>query len=71
VAALTDAFGCKPARHVPLWLVRLLLGAGTEALTRSQRVKNTMFEAVSPWRPRFPSVRQGWRAVAEAMRARN
>jgi nucleoside-diphosphate-sugar epimerase len=67
VAAMTDAFGFKPARHVPLWLARLLLGAGTEALTRSQRVNNTMFKAVSPWRPRYPSVRQGWRAVAGAM----
>jgi nucleoside-diphosphate-sugar epimerase len=71
VRALTDAFGFKPARHLPMWLARLVLGAGVEALTRSQRVNNTMFKAVSPWRPRFPSVRQGWRAVAEAMRARN
>jgi hypothetical protein len=52
-----------------MWLARLVLGAGVEALTRSQRVNNTMFKAVAPWKPRFPSVRQGWRAVAEAMRA--
>ena len=66
VAALTDAFGFRPARHVPLWIARLMLGAGIAAVTRSQRVNNTMFKAVSGWKPRHASVRQGWRAVAAA-----
>jgi nucleoside-diphosphate-sugar epimerase len=66
-AALTDAFGFRPAFHLPLWLARVVLGAGFEPLTRSQRVNNTMFKAVASWTPRHPSVRQGWRAVASAL----
>ena len=66
--ALTDAFGFKPARHVPHWLARLVMGPAVDVLTRSQRVNNTMFKAVTKWTPSQPSVRQGWRAVATAMR---
>ncbi len=40
-----------------------------DLLTRSQRVDNTMFKAVTRWTPRHPSVRQGWRAVADALKA--
>lgn len=68
VAALTDAFGFKKAFHLPLGVARIAFGPSVEAFARSQRVNNTMFKAVSAWRPRYPSVRQGWRAVAEAMR---
>ena len=71
MAAFTSAFGFKPAWHLPLWLARVLLGSGTDALTRSQRVNNTMFKAVAAWTPKYPSVRQGWPAVAAAFRARN
>jgi len=67
VGALTDAFRLKPARHAPLWLARLLFGSRVDLLTRSQRVNNTMFKAVTGWSPRHPSVRQGWRAVAERL----
>lgn len=69
IAALTDAFGFRKAFHLPLGLARLAFGPSVAAFTRSQRVNNTMFKAVSPWRPRYPSVRQGWRAVAEALKA--
>jgi nucleoside-diphosphate-sugar epimerase len=69
VSALTEAVGFRPARHLPLWMARRALGAGFEAVTRSQRVNNTMFKAVSGWSPRYPSVRQGWRAVAAALAA--
>jgi nucleoside-diphosphate-sugar epimerase len=69
VAALTDAFGLRPARHLPTWLARLLMGSGFDAITRSQRVNNTMFKAVTSWTPRYPSVRQGWREVAAVLRS--
>ncbi|MCC6847240.1 MAG: NAD(P)H-binding protein [Deltaproteobacteria bacterium] len=69
VGALTDAFGFKPARRVPLPVARLLFGRPVGLLTRSQRVNNTMFKAVTSWTPRHPSVRQGWRAVAAALHA--
>lgn len=68
VAALTDAFGFKRAFHLPLGIARIVFGPSIEAVTRSQRVNNTMFKAVSAWRPRYPSVRQGWPAVAATMR---
>jgi len=68
VAALTEAFGFKRARHLPLWLARVMFGPSVEAFTRSQRVNNTMFKAVTSWTPHHASVRQGWRAVATAMR---
>ncbi len=70
VGALTEAFGFRPARHLPLWLARLAFGPSSEALLRSQRVNNTMFKAVAKWSPRHPSVRQGWRAVADALSGR-
>ncbi|MCC6767326.1 MAG: NAD(P)H-binding protein [Deltaproteobacteria bacterium] len=69
MGALTDAFGFKPARRLPLPLARLLLGRPVDLLSRSQRVNNTMFKAVAAWTPRHPSVRQGWRAVADALKA--
>lgn len=69
VAALTEAFGFRPARHLPLWLARTLFGSSVEVFTRSQRVNNTMFKAVTTWRPQYPSVRQGWCAVAAAMQS--
>lgn len=64
VAALAEAFGFGRPLRLPLAVARLAFGAAVEALVRSQRVNNTMFKAVSEWRPRYPSVRQGWRAVA-------
>jgi nucleoside-diphosphate-sugar epimerase len=69
VADLADAFGFRPARSLPLWVARLMFGSGLPVLTRSQRVNNTMFKAVTSWRPRYPSVRQGWRAVAATLAA--
>ncbi len=65
--ALTEAFGFRRPLRLPLWLARVLFGPSVEAFTRSQRVKNTMFKAVTRWTPRHPSVRQGWRAVAAAL----
>ena len=66
-AALADAFGFRRPWHVSPGLARLLLGPAVQVLTRSQRVANTMFKAVSGWAPRYPSVREGWRAVAAAL----
>jgi nucleoside-diphosphate-sugar epimerase len=65
--ALGDAFGYRCGRRLPGWIGRVVLGPAAEVLGRSQRVANTMFKAVSGWTPRHPSVRSGWRAVAEAL----
>lgn len=68
LAALTDAFNFPRAWHLPLGIARLAFGPSVEAFVRSQRVNNTMFKAVTSWTPRHASVRQGWRAVAAALK---
>jgi nucleoside-diphosphate-sugar epimerase len=67
VQELTSAFGFPRPLRVPPALVRFAMGPASEVFTRSQRVANTMFKAVSTWKPRYPSVRQGWPAVARAL----
>lgn len=62
-AALAAAAG-KPA-----WLrgpgrAGLLLGDRLTSLTRSLRVSNARFRAVTGWAPRYPSAREGWLAAA-------
>jgi nucleoside-diphosphate-sugar epimerase len=68
LGTMAAAFGFKPPRSISRRLATLLLGPGTDALSRSQRVSNTMFKAVAPWTPKYPSVRQGWPAVAAVVR---
>jgi nucleoside-diphosphate-sugar epimerase len=70
VRALTSAFGFPSPLRVPAWLARLLAGPASVVALRSQRVANTMFKAVCDWRPRHPSVREGWPTVARALAAR-
>jgi nucleoside-diphosphate-sugar epimerase len=48
----------------------LLLGNRSTSLTRSLRVSNARLREVSGWRPRYPSVWQGWIATAEALERR-
>ncbi|MEV4113556.1 NAD(P)-dependent oxidoreductase [Nonomuraea sp. NPDC049695] len=40
-----------------------LLGDRLTSLTRSLRVSNARFRAATGWTPRYPSAREGWRAV--------
>jgi nucleoside-diphosphate-sugar epimerase len=67
--AFSAAFGLAKLRPMPTWLVRLTGGAGAEAVIRSQRVSNRKLREATGWSPRFPSVREGWPAVAEAWEA--
>ncbi len=62
--ALTDAFGLKPPRRVPKWLFRLLAGGPAEYILSSQRVSNRRFKEVAGWAPKYPSVREGYAAIA-------
>jgi len=41
-----------------------LLGQRTTSVTRSLRVTNTRFRATTNWKPRYPSVWEGYRALA-------
>lgn len=66
LGALAAAFGFKAPRRISRRLARFLLGPGGEVLARSQRVSNTMFKAVTPWKPAYPTAREGWPAIAKA-----
>jgi len=67
--AFSDAFDLRRLRPTPSWLVKLIAGSGAEAVVRSQRVSNRKLRDATEWTPRFPSVREGWPAVAEAREA--
>jgi hypothetical protein len=42
----------------------LLFGDRLISLTRSLRVSNACFRAVTGWAPRYPSARESWLATA-------
>jgi nucleoside-diphosphate-sugar epimerase len=67
--AFSGAFGVRALRPIPRWLVKLAAGSGAEAVIRSQRVRNRKFREATGWSPRYPSVRDGWPAVAKAREA--
>lgn len=43
----------------------LLLGHRTTSLSRSVRASNSKLRKITDWSPRFPSVREGWRHMAQ------
>lgn len=61
-ASLAATLGVAPPRFFPGW-VATLAGSLGETLARSQRISNARLQAASPWRPRYPSVAEGWPAV--------
>jgi len=63
--AMAEAVGAKPWLSGPGRLA-LLLGDRTTSMTRSLRVSNTRFRSNTAWKPRYPSVREGYRAMADA-----
>ena len=70
--AFSAAFGVGRLRPMPTWLVKLVSGSAAAAVIRSWRVSNKKLRDATGWSPRYPSVREGWPAVArerEASRA--
>lgn len=67
VDALADSFGLARPKPLPRWISHL--GSLPELLSRSLRISNRRLRAASTWTPRFPSVREGFRAMAAEMRA--
>jgi nucleoside-diphosphate-sugar epimerase len=68
----SEAFGVRRLRPMPTWLVKLASGSAAAAVIRSWRVSNEKLRDATGWTPKFPSVREGWPAVAwerEAVRA--
>jgi nucleoside-diphosphate-sugar epimerase len=67
------ATACADAVKTQMWIrapgrLALLLGDRTTSLTRSLRVSNRRFRDVTDWRPRYPSVREGYAATARSQR---
>ena len=60
----SDAFGVARLRPMPTWLVKAASGSAAAAVIRSWRVSNKKLRDATGWSPKFPSVREGWPAVA-------
>lgn len=60
------AFGVAKLRPMPTWLIKLASGSAAAAVIRSWRVSNKKLRDATGWSPRYPSVREGWPAVARA-----
>jgi len=63
--SLAGALGVAPPKLLPAW-TKFLMGSLGETLARSLRISNRKLRGESNWRPKYPSVRQGWPAVVEA-----
>ncbi len=63
--ALAQSVGKRSLFHVPAGVMRLLSGAAAEMASRSQRVSNRRFRAVTGWQPGVPNVRDGWQRIAQ------
>jgi nucleoside-diphosphate-sugar epimerase len=63
------AFGLAKLHILPPWLTRLTTGSSSKATTGSWRVSNRKLREATGWSPRYPSVREGWPAVAQAREA--
>jgi nucleoside-diphosphate-sugar epimerase len=63
------AFGLHKLRPVPSWAMRVGGGSAAEAVIRSQRVSNKKLRDGTDWSPGYPSVREGWPAVAREREA--
>ena len=61
-AACADAVGVNNWIGVPGRL-GLVFGDRMTSLTRSLRVSNKRFRDIADWQPRYPSVREGYRAM--------
>jgi nucleoside-diphosphate-sugar epimerase len=64
--SLAETLGVKPPRLPPAWIGRLLGSLG-ETMIRSLRISNRKLREETGWAPKFPSVREGWRAVVEEL----
>jgi nucleoside-diphosphate-sugar epimerase len=59
-----------PAPRLPPSWVAVLGGSVGETIARSLRISNRALRTATGWRPEYPSGREGWRAAAEAIAAR-
>ncbi len=64
--SLARTLGVPPPRFPPQWLARLGGSLG-EMFARSQRISNRKLRETTGWRPKYPSVREGWPTVVAEM----
>lgn len=61
---LARELGVNRPRILPTWLSKLTGSVG-DTLGRSHRLSNAKFRQASGWIPKVPSVKEGWRLIAE------
>ncbi len=64
--ALAAALGEKPPVLPPRW-IGAIMGSVGETMARSLRISNRKLREHSAWRPKYPSVREGWPATVAAL----
>lgn len=68
--ALADLLGAPPPRFAPSWTAHLMGSLGA-MFSRSLRISNAKLRGATDWRPRYPSIADGWAdAVVEIARKR-
>jgi 2-alkyl-3-oxoalkanoate reductase len=68
---LADALGAKPPRHVPAWIIGLILGQDAVlGATQSRGASNARARRELGWTPCYPSWRQGFAAAFGPVRPR-
>lgn len=63
---LARELGVKRPKMLPTWLSKLTGSVG-DTLGRSHRLSNARFRQASGWIPRVPSVKEGWKLLAEEL----
>lgn len=63
---LSVAIGARPPRHVPGWLIRLLMPVLAELGSAELRLSNEKAAREFGWRPRHPTVESGLATLARA-----
>ncbi|MEO8622826.1 MAG: NAD(P)H-binding protein [bacterium] len=66
--SLADTLEVRRPKPLPAWLVGLG-GSLTELLGRSLRISNAKLGGATAWAPIWPSIRDGWRALAPELRS--
>jgi len=60
--SLAEAVGVPAPKFPPVWMTPLFGSIG-EMAARSLRISNRKLQAASAWKPKYPSVREGWPAA--------